>query len=92
MDGGQGNGGVQVACEGHEVGIEENKLRVLREGIQANKWSKNTKIMIMESMCANSIVTDVRELEWKWRCVMLYVLSIRTISYVCILKLWIRNK
>ena len=39
-------------------------------------------------MCANSIVTDVRELEWKWRCVMLYVLSIRTISYVCILKLW----
>ena len=62
MDGGQGNGGVQVACEGHEVGIEENKLRVPREGIQANKWSKNTKIMIMESMCANSIVIDVRDI------------------------------
>ena len=62
MDGGQGNGGVQVACKGHEVGIEENKLRVPREGIQANKWSKNTKIMIMESMCANSIVTDVRDI------------------------------
>ena len=62
MDGGQGNGGVQVACEGHEVGIEENKLRVPREGTQANKWSKNTKIMIMESMCANSIVTDVRDI------------------------------
>ena len=43
VDGGQGNGGVQVACKGHEVGIEENKLRVPREGIQANKWSKNTR-------------------------------------------------